>query len=243
MIKKFTAIFLSIFLLSVLSACGNSASLPNDKESSVQQTQTTKEEQTDETDDGPGEEMAVMPSSGPDESQTAEDSVNGEEETTVDHKILVAYFSCTGTTESLAGYAADILGADLYEIVPEEPYTDADLAYYTGGRADKEQNDPDVRPAISGSVENMDGYDTIILGYPIWHGQAPRIISTFLESYDFSGKTIVPFCTSHSSGVGSSADNLHSLCADSVKWKEGMRFGGGTGKDSIEEWLTDVGLR
>jgi len=79
--------------------------------------------------------------------------------------------------------------------------------------------------------------------HAIWHGQAPRIISTFLESYDFSGKTIVPFCTSHSSGVGSSADNLHSLCADSTEWKDGIRFGGGTGKDTIEEWLTDVGLR
>jgi len=243
MIKKLTAIVLSVLLLSALSACGSSASSTNDTENSVQQTQTTKEEPTDEAANEPGEEMAVMPSSEPDESQTAEDSVNGEEGTAVDHKILVAYFSCTGTTESLAGYAADILGADVYEIVPEEPYTDADLAYYTGGRADQEQDDPDVRPAISGSVENMDGYDTIILGYPIWHGQAPRIISTFLESYDFSGKTIVPFCTSHSSGVGSSADNLHSLCADNTEWKEGVRFGGGTKKDTIEEWLTDVGLR
>lgn len=243
MIKRLIAVFLSIFLLSVLSACGNSASLPNDAGSSVQQTQTTKEEPTDEVVKEPGEEMAVMPSSEPDESRIAEDSVNGEKGTAVERKILVAYFSCTGTTESLAGYAADILGADVYEIVPEEPYTDSDLAYYTGGRADQEQDDPNVRPAISGSVENMDGYDTIILAYPIWHGQAPRIISTFLESYDFSGKTIVPFCTSHSSGVGSSADNLHSLCADSAEWKEGMRFGGGTEKDTIEEWLTDVGLR
>ena len=104
------------------------------------------------------------------------------------------------------------------------------MAYYTNGRADQEQNDPDVRPAISGGVENMDEYDTIILGYPIWHGQAPRIISTFLESYDFSGKTIVPFCTSHSSGIGSSADNLHVLCADSTLWMEGRRFEAGTSK-------------
>ena len=107
----------------------------------------------------------------------------------------------------IAEYAADSLNAALYEIVPEIPYTDADLAYYTGGRADKEQNDDSARPAISGEVSGMREYDTIILGYPIWHGQAPRIISTFLESYDFSGKTIVPFCTSHSSGIGSSATN------------------------------------
>lgn len=240
MIKRLTVIVLSIFLLSVLSACGNSASSPDDTESSVQQTQTTKEEPTDEAVNEPGEEMAVIPSSEPDESQTAEDSVNGEEEAEVGNKILVVYFSCTGTTESLAGYAADILGADVYEIVPEEPYTDADLAYYTGGRADQEQNDPDARPVISGSVENMDRYDTIILGYPIWHGQAPRIISTFLESYDFSGKTIVPFCTSHSSGVGSSADNLHSLCDDSAEWKEGVRFGKETTKEMIGKWLDNL---
>lgn len=81
---------------------------------------------------------------------------------------MVVYFSCTGTTELVAEYVAEILEADLYEIVPEEPYTEADLAYYTNGRADQEQNDPDVRPAISGGVENMDEYDTIILGYPIW---------------------------------------------------------------------------
>lgn len=119
---------------------------------------------------------------------------------------------------------------------------EADLAYYTGGRADQEQNDSNARPAISGSVENMDSYDTILIGYPIWHGQAPRIISTFLESYDFSGKTIVPFCTSHSSGIGSSATNLHALCPDTVEWVEGRRFEAGTSRDTIEEWLGNIGI-
>ena len=111
----------------------------------------------------------------------------------MDGKILVVYFSCTGTTKALAEYASDVLGADLYEITPEEPYTDEDLAYYTGGRADREQDDPDARPGISGNVSDMAVYETIVLGFPLWHGQAPRIISTFLESYDFAGKTIVPF--------------------------------------------------
>ena len=125
-----------------------------------------------------------------------------EEETHMNKNILVVYFSCTNTTKTLAEYAAEILDADLYEIVPETPYTEEDLAYYTNGRADQEQKDPMARPAISGGVENMDAYDTIILGFPIWHGQAPRIISTFLESYDFAEKTMIPFCTSHSSGIG-----------------------------------------
>ena len=152
------------------------------------------------------------------------------------NKILVAYFSATGNTKSLAEYAADILDADLYEIVPKQPYTDEDLAYYTGGRADNEQNDKSARPAISGSVQNMEQYNTIILGYPIWHGEAPRIISTFLESYDFSGKTILPFCTSHSSGIGSSASNLHSLTPN-TSWLDGERFAAGTSKEEIEKWL------
>ena len=157
-------------------------------------------------------------------------------------KTLVVYFSATGTTKPLAEYAAEILNADLYEIVPEDPYTEEDLAYYTNGRADQEQNDASARPAISGGVENMEEYDTILLGYPVWHGQAPRIVSTFLESYDFSGKTIIPFCTSHSSGIGSSADNLHPLCSDSTEWLEGRRFAGGTSKATMEEWLSDTGI-
>lgn len=149
----------------------------------------------------------------------------------------------TGTTEPLAEYAAEILEADIYEIMPEVPYTETDLAYYTNGRADQEQNDPSARPAIAGKVENMEEYDTIILGYPIWHGQAPRIISTFLESYDFSEKTIIPFCTSHSSGIGSSADNLHELCPDSVNWMEGKRFEAGTMKETMENWLENVRVK
>lgn len=155
----------------------------------------------------------------------------------MENSILVAYFSATGTTEQVAEQAAEILEADLYEIVPEDPYTEEDLAYYTGGRADQEQDNPSARPAISGSVEDMSQYDTVLLGYPIWHGQAPKIISTFLESYDFSGKTILPFCTSHSSGIGSSDDNLHVLCPDSVNWIDGQRFEDGTSEETLTEWL------
>ena len=154
-------------------------------------------------------------------------------------KTLVAYFSATNTTRPLAEYAADILGADLVELVPEVPYTDADLAYYTNGRADREQSDPSARPAISGSVENMADYDVIFLGYPIWHGQPPRIISTFLESYDFAGKTIVPFCTSHSSGYSDSS--IKSL-APGANWIAGRRFAGGTSRNAVEEWINGLEL-
>lgn len=160
-------------------------------------------------------------------------------DTNSSRNILVAYFSATGTTKTLAEYSADILDADLYEIIPENPYTTDDLEYYTNGRADREQNDPAIRPAISGGIENIEQYDTILLGYPIWHGQAPRIISTFLETYDFSDKIILPFCASHSSGIGSSDIDLHSL-AEAKKWLAGKRFAADTSREDIMTWLTEM---
>ena len=157
-------------------------------------------------------------------------------------KILVAYFSATGTTETIAQHIAAATGADLYEIVPEVPYTDADLNYgNSSSRTTQEQNDPSARPAISGEVEDMADYDIVFLGYPIWHGQAPRIISTFLESYHFSGKTIVPFCTSHSSGIGSSDTNLHSLAPD-ADWLSGRRFGSGAVTSEVRAWVDELQL-
>ncbi|MCD7750301.1 MAG: aldo/keto reductase [Lachnospiraceae bacterium] len=156
--------------------------------------------------------------------------------------LLIAYFSCTGTTQQIAGWIADATGADIYEIIPDDPYTEEDLAYYTGGRADQEQADLNARPAISDSVEGMEQYDYIILGYPIWHGQSPRIISTFLESYDFSNVTIIPFCTSHSSGIGSSVENLHSLISDTVTWMDGHRFSGSATEHDVAEWIESLNL-
>ena len=155
---------------------------------------------------------------------------------------LVAYFSATGNTEGVAELLQTALDADLYEIVPAEPYSDDDLNYNVSDcRANQEQNDPDARPAIDGSVENMDGYDVIFLGYPIWWGEAPRIISTFLESYDLTGKTIVPFCTSASSGMGGSAENLAAL-AGSATWLEGARFNPGASQEEVAAWVDGLGL-
>lgn len=157
--------------------------------------------------------------------------------------LLVAYFSATGNTRVIAEYAADAMNADLYEIVPENPYTSEDLNYNdNGSRTSIEMNDASARPAISGSVENIEQYDIIFLGYPIWWGEAPRIMCTFVESYDLSGKTIVPFCTSGSSGVGSSVANLHGLTSDDVVWLDGTRFGSGASRDDIVEWINALGL-
>lgn len=156
--------------------------------------------------------------------------------------ILIAYFSCTNTTETIAKHIEAETKGTLYEIVPEVPYTEDDLKYYTDCRADKEQADQNARPTIKGKVEKMEKYSVVFLGYPIWHGQAPRIISTFLESYDFSDKTIVPFCTSHSSGIGSSDKDLHSLAGD-ANWLNGRRFSGSESRNTITEWLEELDLK
>ncbi len=158
-----------------------------------------------------------------------------------DGRVLIAYFSATNNTENIANHLNAILDADLYEITPETPYTSADLNYNTDCRANREQNDASARPAVSGGVDNMEQYDVIFLGYPIWWGQAPKIISTFLESYDFSGKTIVPFCTSGSSGIGSSAANLHSL-ASTATWLDGQRFSGSASQATVESWVNGLEL-
>ena len=156
--------------------------------------------------------------------------------------VLVACFSATGNTEGIARHIQTVLDADLYEIVPEEPYTREDLNYSNSDcRANREQNDPDARPAISGTLENPEDYDVVFLGYPIWCGQAPKIIHTFLESYDLTGKTIVPFCTSGSSGIGSSAEHLAAL-AGSAAWLEGTRFNPGTSQEEVAAWVDGLGL-
>lgn len=160
----------------------------------------------------------------------------------MNNEILVVYFSCTQTTEKIADYIVEKTGGTRYQIQPEVPYTEDDLKYYTNCRADREQSDPSARPAIRGKVSNMGKYKTIFIGYPIWHGQAPKIIYTFLESYDLSGKTLIPFCTSHSSGIGSSDTNLHSS-APTAEWKSGRRFSQSSNKDSVNGWIDGLGIK
>lgn len=131
--------------------------------------------------------------------------------------ILVVYFSCTNTTKGIAERIAEITDGTLHRIVPETPYTSEDLNYNnTSSRANSEQNDPTARPAISSKIENISDYDVVFLGYPIWWGKAPKIIFSFLENHNLSHKIIVPFCTSHSSGIGSSDTDLHELAGQAI---------------------------
>lgn len=156
-------------------------------------------------------------------------------------KVLVAYFSCTNNTKGVAEIiAASVDNADLYEITPTVPYTSADLDYNTDCRANREQNDFNARPEISGSVKNWENYDVVFLGYPIWWGNAPKIIYTFLERYDFSGKTVIPFCTSGSSPYNDST--IKSLVGNDTTWISGQRFSGNDSQSAVQSWVESLGL-
>lgn len=162
--------------------------------------------------------------------------------TAYDNDTLVIYFSRTGNTEKIAEYLIDITNADSYVIEAAVPYSDADIKYQDDNcRANKEQNDKSVRPQIANPITSIDSYDTIFLGYPIWWGQEPRIIDTFLESYDFSDKTVIPFCTSASSGIATSEKNIKALVPIGNQL-EGRRFSSGATKEDVKAWYDTLPL-
>ncbi len=151
-------------------------------------------------------------------------------------KVLVAYFSATGTTRRVAEMLAQAVEGDLGEIRPAQPYTSADMNYTsTDCRANREQNDPDARPEMAEAPADLESYDTIFLGYPIWWGRAPKIMLTFLESGDFGGKTLIPFCTSGSSGFTGSDSLLREAAPDAI-WREGARFSSGATAEEVARW-------
>ncbi len=246
--KKFVTILLAFVLAFALTACagntesteGSNSSAPS--QSSAEKSQAPENPQDQNLSEAPSEteNESQQPSETPDKPADSTDSSPDQEPES--SKILVAYFSATNNTEGVAQKLADGLGADLYEITPTEPYTDEDLNYgNSGSRSSVEMDDPSARPAISGSVENMEQYDVVFIGYPIWWGEAPRIMSTFIESYDFSGKTLAAFCTSASSGFGSSDSALRSA-AGTATWLDGHRFSAGADSDEVMEWANGLGI-
>ena len=163
--------------------------------------------------------------------------------TPTDSAILVACFSCTGNTWRLAEYAAEALNADLFRIEPETPYTDDDLNYRDDAcRANREMADDTSRPALRSLVGNMAQYDTVILASPTWWGQAPRIMATFIESHDLSGKTLLHFSTSGGSGYGNTGDILAALTGEGVRWLAGARLSSGMTAEEMAAWLAEKGL-
>ena len=158
--------------------------------------------------------------------------------------VLVVYYSATGNTESVAGYIAQATGGDLFEITPAEPYTDEDLNWSDeNSRVTREHEDESLRDVelTATTVENWDSYDTVFLGYPIWWGIAAWPVDTFVEANDFTGKTVIPFCTSSSSGLGESGQLLADL-AGTGDWQEGQRFRSSASQEDVTQWVNSLGL-
>jgi flavodoxin len=207
-----------------LMACGNNASAMNDESpAETESLQQTSSEKAGTTPDNPVLDEADAP-----------------EVPQAGKNTLVVYFSATGTTKSVAEKIAAVADADTYEILAAQPYSEKDLNYNdTDSRTTQEQNNPDIRPEIGSDDISLEGYKTIYIGYPIWHGQAPRIMSTFVEKYNFEGITVIPFCTSGSSGIGQSAATLEKQAAGG-KWLEGKRFGGNVSEDDLRSWIDEM---
>lgn len=226
--KKSVSLLMILSLLFSLTACGGRNT---DEEKTASKMQPDSKASVTEPKQEP--DTSKTPSS--DETETpSDDSASG-------GKTLVVYFSCTGTTKAVAEKIAELTNADIYEIAPEDPYTDSDLNYNNENcRANREMNDPSARPAIGSSSIDLSGIDTIFIGYPIWWGTMPKIINTFLDTYDLSGKTILPFCTSGSSGISQSVSDLKKAEPD-AEVKDGLRAKGAS-DSSLSDWLARNGF-
>lgn len=227
--KKAALTILSFFCIFAMFSCGNSQTDSNiNSDSTVTVEPTESEEKNAENSD------IILTS------ESAATPEHEEESGNTDDEALVVYFSATGTTKGVAERIASVTNADLYEIIPAEPYSSADLDWHdSNSRTSIEMNDLNVRPEIASDTISLDSYSTIYIGYPIWWGEAPRIMSTFVESYDFSDITVIPFCTSGSSGIGRSGDNLKDL-ANSGNWLSGDRLDADISESEIQEWINGM---
>ncbi len=252
MMRRMIAAFAATVLLAVgITACGSSADAATAQDGTAAETTQTQEAVSDNN----GSEAAEAPEAEAKEAEAVTEETpaatekaqgpaeaTGSEEPKTDNasegkSVLVVYFSATGTTKDVAEKIAAITDADLYEIKAAQEYTEADLDWHDdNSRTTKEQDDKSVRPEIGSDPVTLDGYTTIYIGYPIWWGEEPRIMDTFVESYSFDGITMIPFCTSGSSGIGRSGTNLAEN-AGSGNWLDGQRFGAGASESEIQSWI------
>ena len=224
--KKLTALLLSVVLVLSLAACGSA----NKPASSTTQPETS----------APTEQPATEPSES--SSTTPAESEPGTQPET--GKTLVVYYSASGNTERVAKDIAEAAGADLFEIVPPEVYTSDDLDWTNpDSRVSREHDDESLRdvPLITTEVPDWDSYDTVFIGYPIWWGIAAWPVDTFVKNNDFTGKTVIPFATSSSSGMGQSGSLLADM-ASTGEWQEGQRFSSGVSSDDVQPWVNGLGL-
>ena len=212
--RRLLPVVLMLCLCLILSACGSQTAALTDKPATAPAGPAKETTETETEKEVPSEEPAS------------------------DHKeVLVVYFSATGTTRGVAEKIAAVTDADIYEIVPAEPYTSDDLNWHDkNSRTTHEQNDKSVRPKIAGDKISLEGYTTIYIGFPIWWGEEPRIMDTFAESYDFTGITLIPFCTSGGSGIGRSGPNMEAF-AGSGTWLDGARHNGSVSEADLQSWI------
>lgn len=225
--KKMTALFLSLLMIFTLTACGSSSSGNDtaDTQSGSENTETSAEAST---------EASTETSAG----------ASVEEPGTTEGKTLVVYYSATGNTEEAANYIAVATGADVFELVPAEPYSDDDLDWTDdNSRVVYEHDNPDARVVelVESTVSDWESYDTIFIGYPIWWGIAAWPVDGFIAANDFTGKTVIPFCTSSSSELGESGELLEEA-AGTGNWIGGMRFSSGVSEEEVQSWVESLGL-
>lgn len=224
--KKLTALLLSVVLVLSLAACG-SANKP---------ASSTTQPETSAPTEQPAIESSESSSTAPAESEPETQPETG--------KPLVVYYSASGNTERVAKDIAEAAGADLFEIVPTEVYTSDDLDWTNpDSRVSREHDDESLRdvPLTTTEVPNWDSYDTVFVGYPIWWGIAAWPVDTFVKNNDFTGKTVIPFATSSSSGMGQSGSLLADM-AGTGEWQEGQRFSSGVSGDDVQSWVNGLGL-
>lgn len=224
--KKLTALLLSVVLVLGLAACGSA----NKPASSTTQPETS----------APTEQPATEPS----ESSSTAPAESEPETQPETGKTLVVYYSASGNTERVAKDIAEAAGADLFEIVPTEVYANDDLDWTNpDSRVSREHDDESLRdvPLTTTEVPDWDSYDTVFIGYPIWWGIAAWPVDTFVKNNDFTGKTVIPFTTSSSSGMGQSGSLLADM-AGTGEWQEGQRFSSGVSSDDVQSWVNGLGL-
>ena len=219
--QKLGSLLLAALMILSLAACGN---------------KTNNTPAQTPSDDTPSESTPA---------QTPDDAANGEaDNTTSSGKVLVVYYSASGNTKRVAEDIAEAAGGDLFEIVPEEPYTSDDLNWTNDdSRVSREHDDEALRdvPLTTTEVENWDDYDTVFIGYPIWWGIAAWPVDTFVKHTDVAGKTVIPFATSSSSGMGQSGTLLSEM-AGTGDWQDGQRFSSGASQSDVADWVSGLGL-
>lgn len=245
--KRTLSLLLSLVMVLSLTACGGNGNSSSSQASSSAPESSAAESSASESSSeasssSESEVSSEVSSQAPSSSEVSSEA--SAEDTNSGSSVLVVYYSATGNTAQVAQYIADSTGGDLFEIQPVEPYTDDDLNWTDdNSRVSQEHADESLRDVelVADTVDNWDQYDTVFIGYPIWWGIAAWPVDGFVEANDFSGKTVIPFCTSSSSGLGESGQLLADM-AGTGDWQEGQRFSSGVSEEDVQSWVEELGL-